>query len=252
MIPCKNIIIGWVVAEFCPSEHAYVLMNLTTCLLFCMHSQLGLADYVPSQIFKNEKWNRFQVSPQPTSAQASGNNFIQSAHKVKSKITTFCFFRFLLKKIMIFTIWSRSHPQNQWKLYICTRECIDFPLVLRVTPGPNHGNHDFFQQKSRKSKRSDFWFYIVCTLYKIVSECLSRRGLWTASKKVSFQNLNSKWPIEFTVLRHFLMENHWFFVTNQWKFMKTYPCSLGQNVATTEPMFMFLYGIIIYVLSLFT
>ena len=85
---------------------------------------------------------------------------------------------------MIFTIWSRSHPQNLWKLYIWSRECIDFSLVLRVTPGPNHGNHDFFHQKSRKAKRSDFGFYFVCTLYKIVSGCLSRRGLWTTSKKI--------------------------------------------------------------------
>ena len=145
MIPYKNIIIGSVLAAFCPSEHAYVFMNLTTCLLFCMYSQLGLADYVSSQIIKIDKWNIFRSSPQPTSAQASRNNFIQSAHKVKSKITTFCFFRFLLKKIMIFMILSWSHPQNQWKVNAFSSANVQFSLVLGVTPGPNCENHDFFQ-----------------------------------------------------------------------------------------------------------
>ena len=83
-------------------------------------------------------------------------------------------------------IWSRSHPQNQGKVNAFSSANVQFSLVLGVTPGPNRENHDFFQQKSKKAKRSDFGFYIVCTLYKIVSGCLSRRGLWTASKKVSF------------------------------------------------------------------
>ena len=65
MIPYKNIIIGSVLAEFCPTEHAYVLMNLTTCLLFCMHSQLGLADYVSSQIIKIDKWIFFEAVHSP-------------------------------------------------------------------------------------------------------------------------------------------------------------------------------------------
>ncbi len=53
-------------------------------------------------------------------------------------------------------IWSTSPPQNQWKINAFSSANVQFSLVLRVTPGPNHENHDFFQQKSKKTKRSDF------------------------------------------------------------------------------------------------
>ena len=136
------------------------------------------------------RWNRFQVSPQPTSAQASGNNFIQSAHKVKSKITTFSFFRFLLKKNMIFMIWSRSHPQNQWKVNAFARPNVQFSLVLGVTPGPNRENHDFFN-KNRKKQNVVILDFTLCALcIKLFPDAWADVGCGLTWKKFHFSCLN--------------------------------------------------------------
>ena len=162
MIPYKNIIIGSVLAAFCPSEHAYVLMNLTTCLLFCMHSQLGLADYVSSQIINVRQMKHF--SRLSTAHVGSGipKQFYTKCTQSKIQNHYVLLFSIFVEKNHDFHDLVPESPSKPMATNELSRHSVQFSHGFEGDSWQNHENEKFFERKSKKAKRSRFGIYLVC------------------------------------------------------------------------------------------